>query len=681
MTNARVVSGAPLWRRAFQVLAQGWSRTGKAIQSLWRWTFPPVPPALRSLILRGLTSDRVLITYLALIFIGLIPSSLILTFHPEPPDHPFLGRLWASGANPFTLPALYWLREIIQAYLKYRRMARWMQFTIYDRRYEVPRALALRSAFLVPAILDYFHEHFNSSEGMMSRLLGRRRLMGGSRFIWQEVLLSPSSGRVYTLPRSWWQRLLENWNRLLWKVTRRDLHSLYKSFPEFEGKRVRKSWFRKILALDKKTIIDSVVVFLFSVLFLGLLVLLTIGIVLLVVWLSRLLNIDITWLSIFIGLLSILVMIAPYIHIKRGPFSDLRINTYLNIVLKQYPMEKPLSSFFSSEKDEDSELETGPDRKEAVSEIRAETSSREESVSEIQAETSPGEESISEIRAETSSGEEENDTAQSESATSAEEEQKTQKEPSDPEESNEFGRFMEALNRFLTETLGRGMITAFLMARGHEFGMDRDPIWAHSLGMGFLWDLPSDAATLRRYKALPEEAKGMIDAILQEVLRRFNDPLSKYTAMAYPEIKEKCTYAYLPHGKTLIKIHHTEEMSFEFVHEEALPERSDYFLNEEVPGYLLSSGEEKDEKPEILIVGWDRGYTLGDYARLFRSSVEMKSSFWAAYQAAWRLMRMVSEARDDAEYFGEPLVLPVRGAEGYVRVKGVRGFRVVEELF
>ena len=654
MTNAGVVSGVALWTRAGRLLARGWCRIGKGIKNLWQWVFPPVPAALRRSLVWGLGWMQALFPYSLLVILELIVLCILFAFFPNPPADPFMAHIWKWGIIIITyLPIAFFLWQVVRIYLKYRRVASWIPVKLHGRYYEVPRALALRSAFLVPAILDYLHRQFDS-ETVQKHILGRRRLIGGSRFPWQETLISPLSGRIYTLPRSRWQRFIENaWNQLIWMVTHNFLRVLYFVFPSPEGKSQVKKWFRKILKMDKKTIKKSLLMFSLIILggVLGYLVGQAIG--LFIEWFSKLLGVSGLWFYAIFFVGWVIILIWPHLRLKRDVFSDFRAATYAEIVLDLYPFTK-LSKKNSKRKADSCKAGCGR---------RGGYKRKADRSAEL---TRSTEEPESDQRTEKPSEPEVIQAPEAELASSNQEEQKETKK--DTPESDPL--------ELLGEILARSMTAAYLSVHGHKLAMDDDPLWAHALGMGFLWEVPSDEATVKRYQALPAEAKRMMDAILYEVLRHFNNPESEYTAMAYPEMREKWTYGYLPDGRTPFRLRYPETESFEIIERETLPTRSDYILEEDLLIREANDATRGSKTREVIIVGWGGGYGLGDYARLFRNSIEMKASFWAAYQAAWRIMRMVSEGRDDGTYFGEPLTLPVRSRKGYVHVKGVAGFCV-----
>ena len=648
MTNAGVVSGAALWTRAGRLLARGWGRIGKGIQNLWQWVFPPVPAALRRSLVWGLGWMQALFPYSLLVILELIVLYILFAFFPNPPGDPFMARIWKwSIIIIIYSPVAFFLWQVVRIYMKYRRVASWILVKLHGRYYEVPRALALRSAFLVPAILDYLHRQFDS-EIVRKHIVGRRRLIGGSRFPWQETLISPLSGRIYTLPRSRWQRFIENaWNQLIWMVTHNFLRVLYFVFPSPEGKSQVKKWFRKILKMDKKTIKKSVLMFSLIILVGVLGYLMGQAIALFIEWFSKLLGINSLWFYTILLIGWFIMVIWPYIRLERDVFSNFRAMTYVKMVTDLYPLKSFSRKKSKCKVDRDAEL------------VR----SAEEPEPNQWTEKSSEPEVIQAPEAELSSSDQE-------------EQEKTKKDTPEPDPKEEIQQVISKSFEILGEIMARSMTAAYLSIHGHKLAMDDDPLWAHALGMGFLWEVPSDEATVKRYQALPAEAKRMMDAILYEVLRHFNNPESEYTAMAYPEMREKWTYGYLPDGRTPFRLRYPETESFEIIERETLPTRSDYILEEDLLIREANDATRGSKTREVIIVGWGGGYGSGDYARLFRSSIEMKASFWAAYQAAWRIMRMVSEGRDDGRYFGEPLTLPVRSGKGYVHVKGVAGFCV-----
>ncbi len=648
MTNAGVVSGAALWTRAGRLLARAWRCIGKGIKNLWQWVFPPVPAALRRSLVWGLGWTQALFPYSLLVILELIVLCILFAFFPNPPADPFMARIWKWGINIITLlPIAFFIWQITRIYLRYRRLTSWMLVRVHGRYYEMPRALALRSAFLVPAILDCLHRQFDS-EIVRKHILGRRRLIGGSRFPWQETLISPLSGRVYTLPRSRWQRFIENaWNQLIWMVTHNFLHVLYFVFPSPEGKSQVKKWFRKILKMDKKTIKKFLLMF--SLIILGgvLGYLMGQAIALFIEWFSKLLGVSSLWFYAIFFVGWVIIPLWPYLRLKRDVFSDFRAATYAEIVLDLYPFTKLSKKNSKRKADRNAELTRSTEKPE--SDQRTEKPSEPKVIQAAEVELA---------------------------SSNQRDQEETEKDTSGSDQEEETQSSIEASLKLLAEILARGMTAEYLSMHGHKLAMDDDPLWAHALGMGFLWEVPSDKKTVKRYQALPAEAKRMIDAILNEVLRYFNNPESEYTSMAYPEISERWTYGYLPDGRTPFRLRYPDAESFEIVESETLPTRSDYILAEDLLIREEDDSTRGSKNRKVIIVGWNGGYGSGDYARLFRSSIEMKASFWAAYQAAWRIMRMVSEGRDDARYFGEPLTIPVRSGKGYVHVKGVAGFCV-----
>ncbi len=659
MTHARVVLGAALWARAGRMLASGWSRIEKSMKVLWHWVFPPVPLAIRRTLLRGLLWSHLLMPYFLLNIVSGILVLLLLPFLADSSTNleitdPVNDKIVRAI---LIFPEIFFLWQGVRLYCTYRRFASWMRVNLHGQTYEVPRALALRSAFLVPAIMDYFQKHF-TTEIVYKHLVRRRSLVGGSRFPWQETLVSPLTGRVYTLPRSWWRRLIQNsFGRFLWEVTRRMLYTVtfLSRNPEKEDKVTTWSkittWFKKLLKKDEETIVETVAFIIALIIVIAFYALIFYLSSLLVNWVIDLLgnNGFLVLAALFVLLLGVFIML--HLHLKRDGLSNLRLTAYAELVTKLFPMDKPFLSIVSSIK------KNGQRKKETNL-----TSQAEESEFETQVEM-PSESLIDD------KPEYEVDTD------SPKEHEEIQKE--DPSsEDKRITNLIKTLDCLFGEIMPRSILAAHYCRSGHKMLVDGDSLWAHGLGMGALWDVPSDKATLKRYQALPMQAKGMIDEILREVLKQFNNPLSEYTATTYPDVREKWIYGYLPDGKTPFRGRYPHKESFEIIDKDMLPPRSDYFMEEKGLTWQEKVPSAERMAQEVIILGWEEGYSLADYARLFRNSAEMKASFWAAYQMAWRLMRFVSEERDNAKYFGQPLTLPVRSEDVYMSVKGVEGFRV-----